>query len=232
MIDMRRQRLFLMVLVLVSACDGDTPSTQTASQWEEQLRKVRSGEQKSIRVTDDVVTNKQWQQLVDGMESLEMLDVERLKIDNDSYELLTHLPHLRQVRIGSEVDDAALEHLSNVAPLHVLNLPQGTFTDEGLRSLSTLPELELLRFRSPHVTNEGLSHIARLPSLRFLHLIRVPITDAGLKHLEGLDQLESLYLDGCGCTDDGILRLLESLPDLHLHRDQLHLEDDPHAHPH
>ncbi|MCA9078241.1 MAG: hypothetical protein KDA93_24645 [Planctomycetaceae bacterium] len=229
---MQRQRLFLMVLFLVSGCDGDAPSAKTASQWEEQLRQVRSGKQKSIRVTNEVVTNEQWQGLADGVASLETLDVERLEIDDGSYEILPHLPLLRQVRIGSEVDDAALEHLSNVAPLHVMNLPQGTFTDEGLRSLSTLPQLELLRFHSPHVTDDGLSHIARLPSLRFLHLIRVPITDAGLKHLEGLDQLESLYLDGCDCTDDGILQLLEALPDLHLHRDQLHLEDDPHAHEH
>jgi hypothetical protein len=69
-------------------------------------------------------------------------------------------------------------------------------------------------------------------SLRFLHLIDVPITDAGLAHVSGMTWLESFYLDGGDCTDAGLRGLLQALPELHFHRDQLHLPDDPHAHPH
>lgn len=238
-----RSRLLISVAFLLTcSCTESNPrpsepvsATEPAEQerhWNEQLQRVREGKQQTIRVSRDVITDEQWQTLAQDATSLEVLDVEQLEINDSAYELLTHLAKLRQLRIGSAVGDEALEHFSQVNSLHVLNLPHGTFTDAGLKTLAKHPELELLRFHSPHVTDEGLSHIARLPSLRFLHLIRVPITDAGLNHLEGLDQLESLYLDGCNCTDDGILQLLEALPQLHLHRDQLHIENDPHAHEH
>ena len=119
--------------------------------------------------------------------------------------------------------------------LRILNLPQATFTDAGLAELKMLPKLELLRFGSPNVTDAGLGQVPAFPSLRFLHLIDTPITDAGLRELQGLTALESLYLDGTKVTDGGIERLLQQLPEVHLHIDQQHHDRDPrrntHRHP-
>ncbi len=227
-----------LLIVLAVGCDTEPqkPVESVAAtrelSWSEQLSEVQSGRRTEMRITHSVVTIENWETLSTGCESLEVLDVESLHVQGDAFALLSRLPRLRQLRIGSPIRDSDLNDIVSVTSLRVLNLPRGEFTDDGLRGLATLPDLELLRFHSPHVTDLGMQSIANFPSLRFLHLIDIPITDDGLRHLEGFEQLESLYLDGCSCTDDGILRLLKSLPALHLHRDQLHLEEDPHVHEH
>ncbi len=205
--------------------------------WAEQIESVRAGRQTEIHCSDSMVTFDEWQALVRGCESLEVLDVESLEVtatqsNANPFALIAGLPRLRQLRIGSSVTDADLAQIGAISTLRVLNLPGGDFTDQGLRALSALSHLELLRFSSPQVTDEGMSTIARYPALRFLHLINVPISDDGLIPFAGVDRLESLYLDGCHCTEQGILRLLKAQPALHLHRDQLHIPDDPHAHQH
>ncbi len=198
--------------------------------WTDQIAAVRAGRASEVRVSKSIVTSKQWQSLAEGCESLEVLDVETLSTDSDPFALLSELPRLRHLRIGSLVNDADLQRIAAISSLRVLNLPRGDLTDDGLRALTALLDLELLRFHSRHVSDVGMTIIASLPSLRFLHLINVPISDAGLTPLANLDRLESLYLDGCNCTDEGILRLLESQPQLHVHRDQLHVPNDPQAH--
>lgn len=228
----------VLLIALITGCDVERQRPVDANvvasevSWSDQLSEVRAGTQTELHTLHSVVTDDDWQQLAAGCESLEVLDVETLQIGSNGFPLLRGLPRLRHLRIGSVVSDVELRDITAVASLRVLNLPQGEFTDDGIQQLASLPHLELLRFRSPHVTDQGMQFIASLPSLRYLHLIEVPITDNGLAHLAGCEDLKSLYLDGCGCTDDGIRRLLESLPRLHLHMDQLHLEDDPHAHPH
>ena len=77
-----------------------------------------------------------------------------------------------------------------------------------------------------------MAALSQLKELRFLHLIDVPLTDASLPILEGLSSLQSLYLDGDRCTEKGLHGLLQKRPDIHFHRDQLHLPDDPNADPH
>ena len=92
-----------------------------------------------------------------------------------------------------------------------------------------LEGLEQLRLSSPRVTDAGLAHVATLQHLRFLHLLDMPIGDRGLEQLHGLKSLESLYLDRTDVTDDGLAKLIEALPDVHLHIDEHHHSLDPHA---
>jgi hypothetical protein len=130
------------------------------------------------------------------------------------------------------VGDRQLEALAGLENLERLNLPRATFTDAGLAKMADLPNLTLLRFGSPNVTDAGMRSIAHLPKLRFLHLIEVPITDAGLAELHELKQLESFYIDGGRTTDAGLQALVQAVPDLHIHRDQLHLPGDKSGHSH
>lgn len=200
--------------------------------WEDQLRQLEAGTSSEIRLTSQPVSPQQWQRLQQEGRVLEVLEVDASGLDATDLTVLADLQQLRRLKLTGPVGDAALQQIAAAGSLSALNLPDGVFTDEGLRHLESLQNLELLRFGSPNVTDDGLAVLPRLPSLRFLHLINVPVTDEGLKHLHGLTGLESFYLDGGRCTDEGLYTLLNALPHLHFHRDQLHLPEDPHAHPH
>ena len=121
------------------------------------------------------------------------------------------------------------ENAVRLPGLRVVDLPQAEFGDEGIVMLCALPELRQLRIGSPYVTDQALASLSKVQSLRYLHLINCPVTDRGLAHMHGMTWLESFYLDGGQVTDAGLAALLEALPELHFHRDQLHLPSDPRA---
>jgi hypothetical protein len=200
--------------------------------WEEQVQQVRSGQSSAIVFASQPVSPDQWHMLQEQCRSLQRLDVDGRLLLGDDLQLLIDLPELQRLKLTGVVDDAAMAQIATLDGLKVLNLPEGVFSDAGLQQLEGLKQLELLRFSSPNVTDAGLTVVPKLKSLRFLHLINVPLTDAGLQQLHGLKNLESFYLDGGRCTDEGLYALLRALPRLHFHRDQLHLPDDPHTHPH
>jgi hypothetical protein len=132
------------------------------------------------------------------------------------------------LHLRAELGDAEIEKLAQLRELEVLDLPLALHvTDKGLRSLAQHPRLKLIRLRSPQLSDEGLSVLATLPELRWLHLMEVPLTDAGLEVFRTMVRLESLYLDGDRATDEGLSNLVLARPDLHFHRDQLHLATDP-----
>ena len=214
-----------------SASPTVTLGTEIVS-WDEQVAAVRDGTSNVIRYADVSLAPEQWQELAKGCESLETLEADFRSLTAEDLSILSELPEIKRLMLTGPLDDSALNQISQISQLEILNLPDAVFTDDGLATISSLSHLELLRFSSPHVTDVGMNAIARLPSLRFLHLIDVPITDDGLKPFHEMSQLESFYIDGGQCTDEGLRELLTALPELHFHRDQLHLPDDPLDHPH
>ena len=137
---------------------------------------------------------------------------------------ITNLLHLR---IRSKVTDECIDDLLTIESLKVLNLPYADFTDQGLQRLAAHPRIDLLRMRSPRVTDASMPAIAEMENLAFLHFIEIPITDMGLKAFYANDELQSLYLDNCGITNDGLSKLLKHQPEIHLHVNQAHLDNDP-----
>jgi hypothetical protein len=126
--------------------------------------------------------------------------------------------------------DDDLVQLDDLKPnLRRVNLSRTQLSDRGLARLCELHGLEQLRLSSPRVTDAGMAHVAKLRQLRFLHLLDMPISDLGLDQLHGLENLESLYLDRTNVTDDGLARLIQALPNVHLHIDEHHHSLDPHA---
>ena len=126
-------------------------------------------------------------------------------------------------------DDELIEFDELRSNLRRVNLSRTEITDAGLARLCDMDQLVQLRVASPRVTDAGLAHVARLGNLRFLHLLDMPISDAGLENLYALENLESLYLDRTEVTDAGLTRLLEALPNVHLHIDEHHHPLDPRA---
>jgi hypothetical protein len=228
-----------LALCALGGCGSQVPTSDgrftnaPELSWTAQVAAVRAGTSTTVVVDAAPVSTDKFRALVDGCGSLAVLEIGPADIGDDELDVLAALPGLKRLRLGAPIGDAGLERLVEASPaLEVLNLPDARCTDAGLAHVAALPDLRLLRLHSPHVTDQGLAHIAGMKSLRFLHLIDVPITDAGLAHVSGMTWLESFYLDGGDCTDAGLRGLLRALPELHFHRDQLHLPDDPHAHPH
>lgn len=209
---------------------GALQSTEAVPEWKGQIAAIRAGLSTAIRASGRPVSAEEWADLSDGCERLRVLEANVSLLTAGDLAVLATLPALEQLKLTGPVDDAAMSMIVKAAGLRTLNLPDGEFSDEGLAALRTLSRLELLRFGSPGVGDAGLELIASLPAIRFLHLLDVPITDAGLRHLYPLERLESFYLDGGQCTDAGLRELLRRLPDLHFHRDQIHLPGDEHDH--
>lgn len=165
---------------------------------------------------------------LDWLRDLQLYRTQFRSLDLAWLKKLTALESLRleDLRLVDEQVPALL-HLSK---LRVLNLPKAALTDQGLKQLASgLPKLELLRVGSPNITDNGLIEVAALKSLRFLHLVNVPVTDLGLEAFREMHQLESLYIDGGKETEAGIRALLKSNPNLHFHRNQTHVANDPRA---
>ena len=201
-------------------------------EFAQQVATVRAGRSDTIRVTKRAIPDREFAQLA-GLTGLRQLILNRGRISDQSLATCQRLAALEHLRLrDSAITDRGIASLAAHANLKILNLPQADITDEGLQVLSQLPRLEYLRFASPRVTDRGLSHLTRLSTLRFLHLIGVNITDRGLKYVAQMKQLESFYLDGSHATDRGLTTLIQARPDLHLHRDQQHLDHDPNKHRH
>ena len=212
---------------------GRSESTEAAPRaagmdWDAQVQAIVAGTRQELVSAADTLTRTQLQQLAT------LTDLRRLslaaRLSDDQLEFLDALPQLESLRMEqAPVGDHGLQRIGRRPNLRFLNLPRARCTDAGLEQLAGAPELQLLRLHSPRMTDQGLIAITRLPRLRFLHLIDVPITDDGLAALYPLTQLESFYLDGSSVTEAGLSRLLEQLPNLHLHWNDGHLDSDPGA---
>jgi hypothetical protein len=225
----------LLIAAALPGCAGESRSTSgevapSAESWTAQVAAVRDGNSRRI-VVSSAITREEWLELQEGCESVEVIEVEKPEIVDSDLEILAGLKQLRRLAIGAAIGDRGAELIARCPTLTELNLPRSRVTDAGVKSLATLP-LTQLRMGSPLMTNAGLAELRSIPQLKFLHLIGAPIGDAGLKSIVEMRSLQSFYLDGSQCTDEGLSAMMHSRPDLHFHRDQLHLPDDPNADAH
>jgi hypothetical protein len=102
---------------------------------------------------------------------------------------------------GTQVTDAALEHLNGLTHLLWLEFQGTNIRDSGLRYLKGLARLRWLNLEATQVTDAGLEHLESLGQLQGLSLCGTQITGTGLHHLKGLRQLDSLYLGNTRVTD-------------------------------
>ncbi|MCG6155429.1 hypothetical protein [Rubinisphaera margarita] len=222
-----RLRITLLLLLLITGCVRQKPVVEEISQWDQQIQALEQGLTDYV-VIEESVTGEQLRGLAPHSGPLKRLEIFNAEgVSAEDLKWLPECPELSRLRLEFPVTDEQMAIIGDCDSLRMLNLPNGIFSDEGMQSLAGLENLELLRFGSPNVTDASLTVIASLPSLKFLHLIDVPVTDEGLKALHEKQELESFYLDGTNVTDDGLRALLKALPELHLHRDQLHLPEDP-----
>lgn len=117
---------------------------------------------------------------------------------------------------GTNVTDATLAILKDVANLVQLNLRGTKITDAGLAQLKTLSNLLELHLENTAVTDAGLANLKNLTNLNYLNVYGTGITDAGLEHLKGLGDLRNLYLWQTKVTSNGVAALQKALPSLRI----------------
>ena len=203
------------------------PSRQAEVLWSLQRQAVQTGHSTSIVMPDHPIPRDLLPELKSVASQITELNLagDGLALELDA---ITACTHLRILHLRTKVGDKHLAALAQLRELEVLDLPLGTgVTDAGLKALEGHPTLKLVRLRAAQVTDAGLASLAKMPALRWLHLMEVPVTDAGLAAFRSMPKLESLYLDGDRATDDGLSALILARPDLHFHRDQVHLSTDP-----
>lgn len=122
--------------------------------------------------------------------------------------------HAANLSVLSEVQDATLATLGEVASLIYLNLSGTQVTDAGLAHLRPLKQLRRLYLARTHITDAGLAHLRGMTELSYLNVYGTAITDAGLRHLERLTNLRTLYLWETSTTEAGRERLQAALPRL------------------
>jgi hypothetical protein len=228
----RRMLVVAMLAGLgLGGCQREPARATTPKQagWKEQVEGVRRGDRKTIVVAEPP-TGAEWTLLGDDCNRLEVLEIAGAVPTDLDLRVLAALPKLRRLKLSGLTDEGAAV-LAGGARLSEVIVTSESLTDAGVGSLCQLPLIQL-RLEAPRVTDASMTQVGGLKQLRFLHLVDVPITDAALPELAKLQSLESLYLDGARCTDEGLSALLNQRPDIHFHRDQTHLRDDPRKHEH
>ncbi len=114
--------------------------------------------------------------------------------------------------MGTNITDAQLAPVKDVASLVELRLGNTRVTDAGLAVLDSLPNLQVLSLELTAVTDAGVAHVKNLPNLTYLNLYGTAVTDAMLEHLQNKKHLRSLYLWQTKVTPEGVKKLQASLP--------------------
>ena len=85
-------------------------------------------------------------------------------------------------------------------------------TNAGLVHLKDMADLKMLLLSRTRVTDAGLVYLKALSNLETLTLNSTQITDVGLVHLKVMTNLQKLYLSFTQVTDAGIAELRQALP--------------------
>lgn len=132
-------------------------------------------------------------------------------------DLLAQVPTLKSLTLTDfDFSDASqqLMFLTKLSQLESLDLRQTNVDDAALAHVSQLATLRILKLEySQQLTDKGLEHIAGLTQLSELDLAFVPVSDQSIESLTQLKSLKKLYLYGTLISDEGLRRLPE-LPEL------------------
>lgn len=149
-----------------------------------------------------------------GLQELERVELghednKGTRITGEGLVNLQALPKLRHLYLTmTDVNDAALEHLSSMTNLTGLGLGHTKITSEGLKHIAPLRQLRSLSLYSTQVDDKGLEHLRGLTQLRSLLLMDTKVTDRGLRYVANFKELEYLYLPGnYEVTDEGLEHL-------------------------
>jgi len=156
---------------------------------------------------------------------LKRLNLRGTKITDSTLEILEGVPSLEWLDIGwAQITDTGLDHLSSLNNLRALTMGGNKLTSAALQVLRQLPQLEYLDISGTQrtdsglwsmlLTDDGVQAIASVTELRELRLGGTSITGRGIAMLKALSKLERLNLQGCKRLGDDTAEALSGFRQL------------------
>ena len=133
---------------------------------------------------------------------------------SETTKLLGQLCNVTQVQIeSSNVTDADIAILSELADLKTLVFLKTAITDNALRELSKQhhPVLKNIGLVETNITPQGTAHLENLPSLKELELPSMLVAAGDLRHFVSLQQLADLSFRGNPSVTDELAYQLQLL---------------------
>jgi len=192
----------------------------SASAWSDELSDLLGQVPglKSLTLTDFEFSDASQQLMfLTKLSQLESLDLRKTNVDDAALEHLSQLNSLRILKLeyNQQLTDKALEHVAGLTQLSELDLAFVPVTDHSIESLTQLTSLTKLYLYGTMISDEGLRRLPDLPELEVLYVGRdegAEISDASLEILTARQSLKTLGIPGTRFSADGIQKLREVLP--------------------
>lgn len=192
----------------------------SASAWSDELSDLLGQVPglKSLTLTDFEFSDASQQLMfLTKLSQLESLDLRKTNVDDAALEHLSQLNTLRVLKLeyNQQLTDKALEHVAGLTQLSELDLAFVPVTDQSIESLTQLKSLTKLYLYGTLISDEGLRRLPDLPELEVLYVGRdegAEITDASLEILTARQSLKTLGIPGTRFSPEGIQKLRDELP--------------------
>jgi hypothetical protein len=134
-------------------------------------------------------------------------------LEGPALKSLVGLKHLKQLHLGTQIDDSYLEQVGKLTTLENVTLIPDYVSDAGLQFLSNIPKLNLILLTATApISDSRVEALCRLENLDVLWFFDAHFTDeTSLKRLGNLKNLGGLNFVKCNITDVGLQSLCEGL---------------------
>jgi len=205
----------LALLAIVTGCNKERPKTL----FDFALDEVKEGTSAQINTTDMTGVGDEQIKLLEGVEGLVELRLNRSSITDEGIRSILKIPDLKILSLGeTHISDDSLAILANHPTLVHLSLDQTRITDKALEHVATIPNLEELFLWKGAITDQGCTKLAKMPKLKRLHLDETQITGKGFRELKTLKNLKYLSVWRTGVSGDDATEFNKTLPDCKVNR--------------
>lgn len=210
------QRYYLLLgLVFLCGC-----GTSNEGLFLKQIDQVRQGVSESIDIREIPLSGGELLAELQGLDSLQVLNLDHSPISNEAVASIGVLPDLRSLSLTrTAITDEAIETIVAQFPnLTYLRLDETMISDRGLKPLSELGRLRELSLYRTRVSDPGCETLSRIESLVNVSLDQTLVTDQSLNHLAGMPNLRRVKVWQTNVTDEAIERFQKRWPETKVSR--------------
>ncbi|TQV86156.1 hypothetical protein FKG94_00970 [Exilibacterium tricleocarpae] len=107
---------------------------------------------------------------------------------------LAEVPSLFKLRLGGDITDAGIDHITDIGSIVALDLHLLKLTDAGIAKLGKMHQLERLNLTYTQVTDQGLQKLSTLKNLKWLGLAYTQVSKPAVNRLKR--QLHNTKIEG------------------------------------